>query len=310
MTRVVFMGSCPFSLRIFQRLAQEYSVIGVFTAPPKPKGRGHAIQRTCVHDYAVSLDIPVFTPSSFRNEDALSDLRNLQPDVAVVASYGLLLPQKVLDVPFWGCVNVHPSILPRWRGASPLIYPLLMGDSETGVAIMLMDSGMDTGPVLTQTRMTIPVRTTLAALTEILAKEGAEVLCRVLPKYISGAIHPIPQSHEGIILAPKITKEMGNLDWCDSAWNLLRKIDALQPWPGTWGTIMGQKLTILQADAQEHSVSSSVSGVTGTVVPWNKSWAIICGQNTILIPTLIRSASGKVMDGAAFLQGHRSLLSL
>ena len=110
MTRIVFMGSCPFALRIMQRVLQEFSIVGVFTAPPKPKGRGHGIQRTCVHDYADSVGISVFTPSTFRNHDALCDLKHLNPDVAVVASYGLLLPQSVLDIPRWGCVNVHPSI--------------------------------------------------------------------------------------------------------------------------------------------------------------------------------------------------------
>ncbi len=388
MARVVFMGSCPFALCILQALIKEFSVVGVFTAPPKPKGRGHIVHPTCVHDYADSVGIPVFTPSTFRHEDGVNDLKALKPDVAVVASYGLLLPQRVLDIPVLGCVNVHPSILPRWRGASPLVQPLLAGDGETGVAIMVMDAGMDTGPVLQQTRVLIPPRTTTAALTQMLAQQGAEVLCQVLPPYLSGHVHPIPQSTDGITYAPKITKEMGQLDWSNSAWTLLRKIDALQPWPGTFGVIGGQIIGFLQADAvggrvpidqnndpddtrcvqtkdveggdgtsnpskdasspggtidqtagdNQGRFSNGCSGsdsdnggiysnnradgtedkdllemtgfAPGTVVRWKKSWAVVCGQETLFVPQTIRSANGKSMDARAFLQGHREVLSL
>ena len=323
--RVVFMGSCPFALSILQAVAERFSVVGVFTAPPKPKGRGHTICQTCVHDYADSLGIPVFTPSTFRHDDGVNDLKALNPDVVVVASYGLLLPQRVLDIPVWGCVNVHPSLLPRWRGASPLVQPLLAGDDETGVAIMVMDAGMDTGPVLRQTRVPIPPRTTIATLTQILAQQGANVLCNVLPDYLSGCLKPVPQSSEGVTYAPKITKDMGRLDWSDSAWMLLRKIDAFQPWPGTWGMIGGQKISIIQADAsivndgdsgahpREDRVRNDgdkfglASGgcVSPTIVPWGKSWAIVCGQHSVLIPKQVRSSNGKTMDAEAFLRGHR-----
>jgi methionyl-tRNA formyltransferase len=247
--RLVFMGSCGFALRIVQRIQQDFPICGVFTAPPRPKGRGYAIQRTCVHDYAESMGWPVWTPATFKDESAVADLRNLNPTVVIVASYGLLLPQCVLDIPRAGCVNVHPSILPRWRGASPLVYPILTGDTETGVAIMVMDSGMDTGPVLVQKYLPIVGRMTTAVLAEQLANMGAAALCKVLPDYLKGRLIPIPQSPEGGTLAPKIQKEMGLLNWSESAWTLLRKIDALQPWPGTWGMINGQKVTILQADA-------------------------------------------------------------
>ncbi len=333
MPRVVFMGSCPFALSILQALVEKFFVVGVFTAPPKPKGRGHIIHQTCVHEYADSVGIPVFTPSTFRHDDAVNDLKTLNPHVAVVASYGLLLPQRVLDIPALGCVNVHPSILPRWRGASPLVQPLLAGDDETGVAIMVMDAGMDTGPVLQQTRIPIPPRTTIAALTQIVAQQGAEVLCQVLPQYLSGHLKPVPQSPDGVTYAPKITKEMGHLDWSDSAWNLLRKIDALQPWPGTWGMIGGQAIGFLRADAGTVNDGASDSGANpgkgiirddggnfglgsgggvslGTIVPWEKSWAIVCGQNTLLIPKHVRSTNGKTMDAEAFLRGHREILFL
>lgn len=310
MARVVFMGSCPFALCILQALVGEFSIVGVFTAPPKPKGRGNVIHRTCVHDYADSLGIPVLTPSTFRHDDGVNDLKALNPDVAVVASYGLLLPQRVLDIPALGCVNVHPSILPRWRGASPLVQPLLAGDDETGVAIMVMDAGMDTGPVLHQTRMPIAPRTTIAALTQILSQQGAAVLCQVLPQYLSGHLKPVPQSPDGATYAPKITKDMGHLDWSDSAWNILRKIDALQPWPGTFGLIGGQTIGFLQADGGDGTsdlgrTALDASVPTGTIVPWGKSWAIVCGQNTLLIPKQIRSTNGKTMDAEAFLRGHR-----
>ena len=193
-----------------------------------------------------------------------------------------------------------------------MVYPVLMGDSETGVAIMVMDSGMDTGPVLIQKRIPLLPRTSVATLTTDLAHLGAEALCQALPLYLSGTLKPIPQAQEGVTLAPKIKKEMGQLDWLDSAWYLLRKIDALQPWPGTWGGIGGQNIGILAADAK--TIENSMVGIPtgpssiGTIAPWEKSWAIVCGQNTLLIPKKVRSIHGKIMDGPAFLQGYRSLL--
>lgn len=303
-TPMVFMGSCPFALRILQRLEKKFPIHGVFTAPPKPKGRGHVLTQTCVHDHAQSQGIPVYTPSSLRGDAVLAELKKLNPTVIVVASYGLLLPQSVLDLPRAGCVNVHPSILPRWRGASPLVYPLLMGESETGVALMRMDAGMDTGPILIQKRMNIPPRTTLADLSLTLAHMGGEALCEVLPDYLSGRIQPQPQATEGMTLAPKIHKEMGFLTWADSAFDLLRKIDALQPWPGTWGGIRDANLRFLQADAAEYSGPETV----GSVVPWQRSWAVVCGSKSVFIPTLLRSPQGKTMDGETFMRGHSSLL--
>jgi methionyl-tRNA formyltransferase len=304
--RVVFMGSCPFALSILTRLQKDFPICGVFTAPPRPKGRGHQVQPTCVHQYAESMGWPVFTPKTFKDSGAIDDLQQLQPTVAVVASYGLLLPQKVLDIPLAGCVNVHPSILPRWRGASPLIYPILTGDQETGVAIMVMDAGMDTGPVLIQTRMPIPPRMTSLELSHVLAEVGGDTLCQVLPEYVSGQLQPKAQTSEGFTLAPKIHKEMGLLDWHDSAEVLLRKIDALHPWPGTWGMIGGEKISILQAQADNGSAHSA--GAIGEIVPLGQAWGVQCGEGTVLIPSQIRAPNGKIMDAGAFMRGYKALL--
>jgi len=304
--RIVFMGSCPFALRILQRVMQDFPICGVFTAPPRPKGRGYTVQRTCVHDYAESNGIAVYTPTTFKDPQALENLQHLDPTIAIVASYGLLLPQSVLDIPKAGCINVHPSILPRWRGASPLVYPILMGEKETGVAIMVMDAGMDTGPILHQSYVPIVPRMTTESLSQQLSLLGGDALCAVLPQYLAGEIKAVPQGAEGVRLAPKIQKEMGYLDWSLPAWALLRKIDALQPWPGTWGFFGQDTMAILGADCADYAGTES----QGSAILWEKSWAVVCGQKTVLIPQLVRSPHGKIMDAAMFMRGYRSLLGL
>jgi methionyl-tRNA formyltransferase len=276
---------------------------------------------------------PVFTPKTFKDTQAILDLKNLDASVAVVASYGLLLPQNVLDIPTAGCINVHPSILPRWRGASPLIYPILMGDKETGVAIMVMDAGMDTGPILIQKIIPITPGTTTTDLAHQLAQIGGNALCQVLPDYLSGQLKPAPQGDFGITLAPKISKDMGFLDCRNDAHQLVRKINALQPWPGTWVLVGGEKVVILKASARDipeqhltrardngHSPSKeylenapkeqATTPQDHRTIPWEQSWALVCGQNTLLIPISVRAQTGKIMDAAAFMRGHRSLLGL
>lgn len=295
------MGSCEFSLSVLSILGQHYSFQAVFTSPAKPKGRGHKIQKTCVHEYAEEKGWPVYTPSSLKEEEPQEVLRSLAPDVIIVASYGLILPRKVLSIPAKGCVNVHPSLLPRWRGASPLIYPILKGDTQTGVCLMVMDQGMDTGPLLFKETIPLMETATPHQLSNILSDLGARALVELLPSYVRGEIAPVTQSDQGVSYAPKIKKEEGLLSWDELACHLERKVRALAPWPGTWGMVAQKRLFILSAQVRE---AYQGTHEVGTLLPWEKGFAIVCAGGSLLIPTLVKTEAGKTMDSASFVRGH------
>lgn len=319
--RLVFMGSCSFALRILEHLSRAYGegLVGIVTAPARPKGRGHRITATTVAEWGSARNIPVITPTSWSCDEARQWLRMLNPTVAVVASYGFILPAKVLSIPTMGCVNVHPSLLPRWRGASPIVSTILHRDTQTGVSIMVMDQGMDTGPVLAQERISIdPEKTTSAQLGEQLADMGGVLLIRTLGSYMTHSLFPQPQDTQGVTIASKIHKAMGKLDWSQPAHHLVCQINALQPWPGTWGEIKGHNVTLLSAIAGSN-ISCDVESVPlGTfltskdprlppleqLIATQKPYGgVRCGEETWLYPVMLRSLSGKTLGICEWMMG-------
>lgn len=245
--KVVFMGSPEFAIPSLEALAKAYNVVGVVTQPDRPAGRGRKEQPCAVKARALELGLPVFQPESLRKLTAVAELSRFEPELIVVAAYGQILPKAVLEMPRFGCVNVHASLLPAWRGASPIQAAIANGDSQSGVTIMLMDEGMDTGAILAQRSVPIRPGTNAAELSDQLAHLGAMTLLEVLPAYLRGTLAAIPQDGSKMSLAPKLRKQDSFLDFGLDGQILLNQIFAFQPWPGAVYEWNGRRLKILEA---------------------------------------------------------------
>jgi len=245
--RVVFMGTPEFALPTLKGLYEGgYRLVGVFTRPDKPAGRGRQPTPSPVKELALRLGLPVYQPATLRRPAAVELLRSLKPDVVVVAAYGLLLPREVLEVPPHGCLNVHPSLLPRWRGPSPIPFAILAGDEFTGVTVILMDEGMDTGPILARSEpVPIGPEDTAATLTPKLADIGARLLLETLPRWAAGQIKPEPQDDSQATYSRLLKKEDGVIDWGRSAVEIWRQVRAFDPWPGAFTRWEGKLLKVL-----------------------------------------------------------------
>lgn len=242
--RLAFMGSPAFSVPALQALhAAGHVIAAVYAQPPRPAGRGQTLRPCPVHAAADVLGLEVRTPVRLRGDAAAQDaFAALELDVAVVAAYGLILPQAMLDAPHRGCLNIHASLLPRWRGAGPIQAAILAGDSETGITIMQMEAGLDTGPMLLRDAVPIGPQTTAAALHDTLSGLGARLVLRALDE------QPVPMVQpEGASYAPKLTRDSGRLDWGQDAAQLDRTVRAMVPWPGAWTTLQGEVLKVLEA---------------------------------------------------------------
>ena len=303
---IIFMGSCSFSLSVLSYLEKRFPISAVYTAPPRPKGRGHKVQETCVHHHAQQKGYLVLTPTHFRDSDSVQAFYTLQPTVAIVASYGLILPQSILDIPKKGCVNVHPSLLPRWRGSSPVVSSLLAGDTKTGVSIMVMDAGMDTGPLLFQESVDIPHGIQADTLSDLLAQKGSQSLIRVLSPYLEGHVEPTPQESAGALIAKKIEKRDGVLRWSQGADALVRKVNALVGWPGTWGQFGPFSLKVLGARAIG---PVDCDGRLGDLLSFQGQAAVLCAERSAFIPLKVQTLQGKTMAMDDFVRGHPPLLA-
>jgi methionyl-tRNA formyltransferase len=230
--RIVFAGTPEFSVPPLRALlASPHQVVGVYTQPDRPAGRGRKLTPSPVKEEALAATVPVFQPGSLRDADAQRELAALKPDLMVVVAYGLLLPQAVLDIPRLGCVNIHASLLPRWRGAAPIQRALLAGDAETGVGIMRMEAGLDTGPVYLERRIPIEAADTASSLHDKLAKLGAEALTAALPGIADGTLVPVPQDDAQSCYAKKLDKAEAEIDWRRPAAEIARQVRAFNPWP-------------------------------------------------------------------------------
>ncbi|MFC1921519.1 methionyl-tRNA formyltransferase, partial [Chloroflexota bacterium] len=246
--KVVFMGTPEFSILPLERLVSgPFEVAAVYTQPDRTAGRGQTLVSSPVKKAAEDLGLRVVQPVSFRREETMEELKAIQPDLAVVAAYGKILPQVVLDIPVHGCINIHPSLLPRHRGVSPVPASILAGDEFTGVSIMLLDAGTDTGPVLAQAQIPVLDYDTTGSLTGKLSLTGAELLMEVIARYIKGEITPKPQNDAEATYCRMITKEEGEIDWTLPAVEIWRRVRAYQPWPGCYTHWQEKQLKILEA---------------------------------------------------------------
>lgn len=297
-TRIVFMGSPEFSMPSLESLAENFQLIGVITQPDRPAGRGRLLTPPPIKVLANTLDIPVIQPRRLREPEAMQQLIAWQPDVIVVAAFGQILRQEVLTLPPFGCINVHASLLPRWRGAAPINAAILHGDAETGVTIMKMDAGIDTGDILSQRALPILPIDTAESLGERLAQSGAELLVETLPEFLLGKIQPIPQSEDTATYAPMLKKEDGRLDFRQTAVELERRVRAMQPWPGAFTIWQGQPLKVHQA----HVASGQAKPGEKLIVA---DLPAIGTSNALLVLDEIQPAGKRSMPGETFLRGAR-----
>lgn len=298
-TKIVFMGSPDFSLPILQALHENYPVVGVVTQPDRAAGRGRELKPPPIKELARELGIPLIQPEKLREPEAMDQLRTWTPDAIVVAAFGQILRQDVLDLPKFGCINVHASLLPRWRGAAPINFAILDGDKETGVTIMKMDAGLDTGPILSQRSERIEPEEAAGSLFEKLSRLGAELLLDTLPKYIAGEIEPRPQPQEGVTYASMLKKQDGRLDFSRPAVELERKVRAFNPWPGTYFEWDGNLLKVHQASIGMGKLRVGERGVyLGMPVVGTSENLLVLGE--------VQPAGKKAMSGRAFLAGARN----
>jgi len=297
MTSIVFMGTPEFSVPILQRLIETYTVIGVVTQPDRPAGRKQQVQMSPIKQLALQHNIPVLQPEKLRRPEAIAELKQWQPDVYVVAAFGQILPQSVLDIPAHGSINVHASLLPRWRGAAPIQAVIRAGDAETGVTIMKMDAGLDTGPMLKMRTIPIAADETGASLHDKLSVLGAELLMETLPGYLNGTILPQPQPEAGITIAPQVKKEEGNIHWGEDAVVIERLIRAFTPWPGTFTFFKGQQLKVVSASVVDGSAAP------GKVVKVADGIAVGTGHGLLKLG-IIQLAGRKAMPVEEFVKGQ------
>ena len=303
MAKIVFMGSPNFSLPGLRALAKNYQVVGVVTQPDRASGRGRETKMPPVKALALELGIPIMQPEKLRAPEAMQQLLDWKPDLIVVAAFGQILKKDVLDLPPFGCLNVHASLLPRWRGAAPINAAILHGDEETGVTIMQMDVGLDTGPMLAKRSMRLSADDTAGSVTEALSHLGANLLIETLPDYLSGNITPQPQSEEGVTYAPMLKKEEGRLDFTRAALALERQIRAFNPWPGTFMDFEGALLKIHKAH-----VEGAVASVGQRLV--YQEQPAVGAAGGLLILDEVQPAGKKSMSGKSFLAGARHWLSI
>jgi methionyl-tRNA formyltransferase len=292
--RLAFLGTPDFAVPTLAELvAQGHDIACVYSQPPRPKGRGMALEPGPVHRFAEGAKIPVRTPLSLKDPEQQRLFAELNLDAAVVVAYGLLLPKPILDAPRLGCFNLHGSLLPRWRGAAPIQRAVMAGDAETGVMVMHMDEGLDTGPVLMAERVAIG-RKTSGELAEELSRLGADLMVRALAALERAAIQEHPQSAAGVTYARKIAKDEGRIDWSRSAAEIDCQIRGLSPWPGAFSEIKGERLKILYAEPV------AAKGDSGTVI--GQDLTVACGEGALRLRRVQRPG-GKAMEASELLKG-------
>lgn len=293
--RVVFMGSPEFSVNALKSLhVAGHEIIAVYSQPPRPKGRGQGVEKTAVHMAAEELGFEVHTPATFKDADAVQAFQDLNADVAVVAAYGLILRKPILEAPKFGCINIHASLLPRWRGAAPIQRAIEAGDAETGITIMQMDVGLDTGSMLLKGAMPIALSDTAQNVHDRLSVIGAELIVQALSKLEKGDLPPEIQPEEGVTYAQKMQKSESIIDWTHSAEAIQRKLRAFTPWPGLQTIYKGEVLRVHQVEAVAQS------GMPGAVI--GLPLVVACGDKALSIKRIQR-AGKNVQDIDVFVRG-------
>jgi methionyl-tRNA formyltransferase len=304
MARVIFMGTPKFAVPALKALTNVHQVVGVVTQPDRPAGRGRELHQSPVKQVAMEHDLPVYQPRSLRTPEAVAQLADWKAEVIVVAAFGQILAEEVLNLPPHGCLNVHASLLPRWRGAAPVAAAILAGDELTGVTIMKMDPGLDTGAVLAQREEPIQADDTRATLMERLSIVGAELLVETLPEYLAGEIELRPQKDGEATVAEQLRKEDGRLDWSRPAIVLDRKIRAFSPWPGTFTFWQGLRLKVIAASPLP-DLDREVA--PGTVVEGLDGVAVATGEGALRLEE-VQLAGRRAMAIGPFLRGRQDFV--
>jgi methionyl-tRNA formyltransferase len=294
--KLVFMGTPDFSVSILESLLDAgHEVAAVYSQPPRPSGRGHKEQPSPVHAFAHARGIPVRTPKSLKSAEEQQSFAALEADAAVVAAYGLILPQAILDAPRLGCLNVHASLLPRWRGAAPIQRAIMAGDAATGITIMQMDAGLDTGAMLMSESILLLPDATAPWLHDMLAAMGARMIVAALERLDAGRLPAKPQPEDGVTYAHKLAKDEGRIDWSRPATETERKVRALNPWPGVWFDLGGERIKVLEA------ALVPTGGHPGTVL--DEQLTVACGKYA-LRPSKVQRPGKAAMTAAEMLRGH------
>lgn len=308
MIRTLFMGTPEFAVPSLSALHDhpDFDVIGIVTQPDRPAGRGQVIHQSAVKLFALKQGLSILQPPSLRESEIIAAIKRLNPNVIVVAAFGQILRQSILEIPQYGCINVHASLLPRWRGAAPIQYAIRAGDTETGITIMKMDIGLDTGPILKSMKVAIDPSDTGETLHDKLAIKGGDMLTVVVREFISGFIVPQPQPEEGITYAPTLHKEEGLIHWQSSATDIDRQVRAFTPWPGCYTVVEQHILKIIKGHYEE--AMNFGDEPPGTVISVYKNPAVRTGEGVYVLDE-VQPAGKTKMTGQAYLAGHPNFLS-
>lgn len=300
--KIVFMGTPEFAAASLKALVEsnQYEIVAVVTQPDRPKGRGHKVMMSAVKEYALTQGLPVLQPERVKTPGFQEEMEKLQPELIVVAAFGQFLPKSLLDLPRFGCINVHASLLPRYRGAAPIHYAILKGETEAGVTIMQMDVGMDTGAMLSKVSVPVGPEMTQGELHDILKEKGAQLLLDTIPQLAAGNLKPVPQPAGEATYASLITRDMEKLDWNKTAEELHNQIRAFDPWPGSFTLLPdGKRLKIWKSRVLE----TTDQNLPGTVLRADsRGFWVACGQGSLEILEC-QPEGKKRMAAAPFING-------
>lgn len=302
--KIIYMGTPDFAVPCLEFLIKsEHDVIGVFTQPDKPSGRGQKVNMTPVKETAIMHDILVFQPTTLKNEDVINQIQLLDPDLIVVVAYGQILPKSILDIPRLGCINVHASLLPQYRGAGPINWAVINGEKKTGITTMYMDIGLDTGDMLLKEEVSIGENETAGELHDRLMNVGADVLEKTMVLLESGKIKGTPQNHEESTYAPMLNKELGKVIWTDSAEKIKNLIRGTIPWPTAYTTMDGKPMKIWKCKTL-NTIKSYEEHIPGTIVDINKDYLIVLTGQDLLLIEEIQFSGKKRMSVKEYLVGN------
>ncbi|MBU4332726.1 methionyl-tRNA formyltransferase [Patescibacteria group bacterium] len=309
--RIIFMASDEFAVPILkqlldlERLLSEGNIItAVFTQPDKPAGRNKKVSPTPIKELALKYKVPVMTPEKIDSGEWIKKIKNLRPDLIIVCAYGQLIPKEILNIPKFGCINIHPSLLPKYRGSSPMQRVILDGEKNTGVTIMLLDEKLDHGPILASRKEKVKIDDTTGSLAKRLSGIGGKLLINFLPNYLSGNYKPKPQDHKIAIVTRELAKKDGKIDWNKSAEEIERQIRAFAPWPGTWSLWNSKILKIIQVQKCDGCKKSKPGKVFLTK---KKKLAVNCGKDALIIEEL-QLEGKRAMGAEEFLRGHGKIV--
>lgn len=311
--RIVFMGTPDFSVAPLKALIEGgHEIAAVVTQPDKPKGRGKAVQMTPVKEEALSRKIPVYQPVKVREPEFIQTIRDLAPDVIVVVAFGQIIPQAILELPPYGCINIHASLLPKYRGAAPIQWAVIDGEKETGITTMQMDAGLDTGAILEQERVVLAEDETGGSLFDKLSAVGSRLILSTLEKLEAGTITPVPQPAEGSSYAGRLTKELGDIDWSQDAVSIERLIRGLNPWPSAYTSWKGKTVKLWAARAlsqkaenetEKYETGEHEKGIPGQIVRCDRHCLMVQTGEGLLDIRQLQLEGKKRMDVEAFLRG-------